>query len=265
MPCRFLIALFAAVAFAAAALAAEPAFTPKQKRAVEDVVRQYLRDNPEVLIEAIEALREKQRAGSARRLQETLASKRGELENDPASPVAGNPEGNVTVVEFFDYNCPYCKMVYPRVRNLLESDGNIRYVLKEFPILGPQSVAAARAALAIWKMDSKKYMPFHASMMKSRGKLSEATIFDLAAEAGFDAAALRKAMAEPWIDEALQKNIELAESLDINGTPGFVIGNRVIPGAVDLDTLKELVAAARKGGARVEIAPLQRTGKSENR
>ncbi len=247
MPFRFLIALFAAVAIAAAALAAEPAFTPKQRSAVEDVVRQYLLDNPDVIVEAIEALREKQRGDSARLLQETLASRRGELENDPTSPVAGNPEGNVTVVEFFDYNCPYCKTVFPRVKNLFETDGKIRYVLKEFPILGPQSVAAARAALAIWKQDSEKYMPFHTAMMKSRGRISEATIFDLAAEAGFDAGLLKKAMAEPWIDEALQKNIELAESLDITGTPAFVIGNRVIPGAVDLNTLKELVAAAREG------------------
>ena len=247
MPRLFLIALFATVVIAAAALAAEPAFTPQQKRAVEDVVRQYLLDNPEVLVEAIEALRQKQRADSARRQQESLASRRGELENDPTSPVAGNPRGNVTVVEFFDYNCPYCKKVFPSVRNLLESDGKIRYVLKELPILGPQSVAAARAALAIWKLDSNKYMPFHAAMMKSKGKLSEATIFDLAAEAGLEPAALSKAMAEPWIDEALKKNIELAESLDINGTPGFVIGNHVIPGAVDLKTLKELVAAAREG------------------
>ena len=247
MPCRFLIALFAAVAIAAAAPAAEPAFTAKQKRAVEDVVRQYLLDNPGVIIEAIEALRQKRKADSARLLQETLASRRGELENDPTSPVAGNPGGNVTVVEFFDYSCTFCKKVFPRVQNLLETDGKIRYVLKEFPILGPQSVAAARAALAIWKLDAEKYMPFHTAMMKSRGRLSEATIFDLAAEAGLDPGLLKKAMNEPWIDEALQKNIELAESLDITGTPAFVIGNHVIPGAVDLNTLKELVAAARKG------------------
>ena len=247
MPCRFLIALFAAVAIAAAAPAAEPAFTAKQKRAVEDVVRQYLLDNPGVIIEAIEALRQKRKADSARLLQETLASRRGELENDPTSPVAGNPGGNVTVVEFFDYSCTFCKKVFPRVQNLLETDGKFRYVLKEFPILGPQSVAAARAALAIWKLDAEKYMPFHTAMMKSRGRLSEATIFDLAAEAGLDPGLLKKAMNEPWIDEALQKNIELAESLDITGTPAFVIGNHVIPGAVDLNTLKELVAAARKG------------------
>ncbi len=247
MPFRFLIALFAAVAIAAAALAAEPAYTPKQRSAVEDVERQYLLDNPEVIIEAIETLRARQRADSARRVQDALASKRGELENDPTSPVAGNPKGNVTVVEFFDYNCPYCKKVFPRVQNLFETDGKIRYVLKEFPILGPQSVAAARAALAIWKLDSEKYMPFHTAMMKSRGRLSEATIFDLAAEAGFDAGLLKKAMAEPWIDEALKKTLDLAESFDITGTPAFVIGNHVIPGAIDLKTLKQLVAAARKG------------------
>ena len=133
------------------------------------------------------------------------------------------------------------------MRRLLEADGNIRYVLKEFPILGPQSVVAARAALAIWKLDSKRYMPFHASMMKTRGKLTEATIFDLAAEAGLNPAALKKAMTEPWIDLALQKNDGLAAALNITGTPAFVIGNQVVPGAVDMETLKEMVAAARKG------------------
>ena len=247
MPFRFLIALIAAVFISAAVPAAEPPFTPRQMRAVEDVVRQYLLDNPEVLVDAIRALRVKQQADSTRQLQETLASRRGELESDPTSPVAGNPNGNVTVVEFFDYNCPYCKKVFPSMRSLIEADGNIRYVLKEYPILGPQSVMAARAALAIWKLDSEKYMPFHASMMKTRGKLSEATIFDLAAEAGLDPGRLKKAMAEPWIDEAIRRNDDLAAALNITGTPAFVIGNHVIPGAVDLETLKNLVASARKG------------------
>lgn len=247
MPRLLLSALFAAAFFSAAAPAAEPPFTPQQKRAVEDVVRQYLRDNPEVLVDAIRALRLKQQADSARRVQDTLTSMRRDLENDPTSPVGGNPQGNVTVVEFFDYNCPYCKKVFPSVRRLLEADGKIRYVLKELPILGPQSVVAARAALAIWKLDSKRYMPFHASMMKTRGKLTEATIFDLAAEAGLNPAALKKAMTEPWIDQALQKNDGLAAALNITGTPAFVIGNQVVPGAVDMETLKEMVAAARKG------------------
>ena len=247
MPRLLLTALFAAAFFSTAAPAAEHAFTPQQKKAVEDVVRQYLRDNPEVLVDAFRALRLKQQAESAQRVQETLTSMRRDLEFDPTSPVGGNPHGNVTVVEFFDYNCPYCKKVFPSVRNLLEADGKIRYVLKELPILGPQSVVAARAAMAIWKLDSKRYMPFHASMMKSRGKLTEATVFDLAAEAGLDPAALKKAMTEPWIDVALQKNDGLAAALDITGTPAFVIGNQVVPGAIDLETLKQMVAAARKG------------------
>ena len=130
------------------AAAAEDALSPGQKRAVEEVVREYLRRNPEVLLEAIGAMRAKRDAEQQTKVQKNLVSLRGDLENDPTSPVGGNPLGNVTIVEFFDYQCPYCKRVFPSVQTLLKTDGNIRYVFKEFPILGPQSVVAARAALA---------------------------------------------------------------------------------------------------------------------
>ncbi len=169
------------------AAAAEDALSPEQKRAVEEVVREYLRRNPEVLLEAIGALRAKRDAEQQTNVRKNLVSLRGELENDPTSPVGGNPRGNVTIVEFFDYQCPYCKRVFPSVQNLLKTDGNIRYVFKEFPILGPQSVVAARAALAAWKLDRDKYVAFHAALMQSTGRLSKRKILDVAAESGLDA------------------------------------------------------------------------------
>ncbi len=232
---------------ASPAAAAEDALSPGQQRAVEEVVRDYLRRNPEVLLEAIEAMRAKRDAEQQATVRKNLVSLRGDLENDPTSPVGGNPRGDVTIVEFFDYQCPYCKRVFPAVQTLLKTDGNIRYVFKEFPILGPQSVVAARAALAAWKLDRDRYVPFHTALMQSKGRLSERKILDVAAEIGLDVERLRAAMADPGIDKVLARNAELARALDINGTPAFVIGENVVPGAVDLDTLTALVSAARGG------------------
>ena len=232
---------------ASPATAAGDALSPGQKRAVEEVVREYLRRNPEILLEAIGAIRAKRDAEQQSKVRKNLVSLRGELENDPTSPVGGNPRGNVTIVEFFDYQCPYCKRVLPSVQTLLKTDGNIRYVFKEFPILGPQSVVAARAALAAWKLDRDRYVPFHTALLQSKGRLSERKILDVAAEIGLDVERLRAAMADPGIDKILARNAELARALDINGTPAFVIGENVVPGAVDLETLTALVSEARGG------------------
>lgn len=232
---------------ASPAAAAEDALSPGQKRAVEEVVREYLRRNPEILLEAIGAMRAKRDAEQQSKVRNNLVSLRGELENDPTSPVGGNPQGDVTIVEFFDYQCPYCKRVLPTVQTLLKTDGNIRYVFKEFPILGPQSVVAARAALAAWKLDRDRYVPFHTALLQSKGRLSERKILDFAAESGLDVERLRAAMADPGIDKILARNAELARALDINGTPAFVIGEKVVPGAVDLKTLTALVLQARGG------------------
>ncbi len=232
---------------ASPAPAAEDALSRGQKRAVEEVVREYLRRNPEILLEAIEAMRARRDADQQAKVQKNLVSLRNELENDPASPVGGNPRGNVTIVEFFDYQCGYCKRVFRTVQKLLKSDGNIRYVFKEFPILGAQSVVAARAALAAWKLDRDRYVSFHTALMQSKGRLSERKILSIAAESGLDVERLRAAMADPGIGKALARNFELAKALDINGTPGFVIGDQVVPGAIDLETLTALVSEARGG------------------
>ncbi len=232
---------------ASPAAAAGDALSPGQKRAVEEVVREYLRRNPEILLEAIGAARAKRDAERQATVQRTLVSLRRELEDDPTSPVGGNPRGNVTIVEFFDYQCGYCKRVFSSVQKLLKSDGNIRYVYKEFPILGPQSVVAARAALAAWKLDRDRYVSFHTALMQSKGRLSERKILSIAAESGLDVERLRAAMADPGIDTVLARNSELARALDINGTPGFVIGDQVVLGAVDLETLTALISEARGG------------------
>jgi protein-disulfide isomerase len=218
-----------------------------QRKAIEQVVREYLENNPKVLIDALKSLRERQAAEEKARSQTALASRRAELENDPASPVGGSTSGDVTVVEFFDYQCGYCKRVLPVVQELLRGDGNIRIVFKEFPILGAQSVIASRAALAAWKQGSDAYNNFHFTLMAAKGKLSEAKVMAVATKLGLDVERLRRDMAAPEIDGALQKNFKLAEDLGIRGTPAFVIGDRLVPGAIDLKTFQKLIAEARKG------------------
>lgn len=240
------LAAFFLVATVSLAGAAEP-LTPAQEDAVRGLVRTYLMENPEVLIEALQAYESKLADEAQKRQEVALAQRREQLERDPTSPVGGAPDGDVTLVEFTDYRCGYCKKVFPAVQDLLEADGRIRYVIKELPILGPESVVAARAALAVWRSTPAKYMAFHAALMTARGNLDEARVMQLAAETGLDAAALAKAMKDPEINAILGKNRELAQSLNINGTPAFVIGGRLVPGAVDAETLRQLVAAARKG------------------
>lgn len=224
---------------------AADALTPDQKKAVEEVVRTYLRENPEVVIEAIQALRAKQEAEERRMVQEALAKSREELERDPDTPVTGNPDGDVTVVEFFDYQCGYCKRVLPVLQDFIEADGKVRLVLKELPILSEQSLAASRMALAVWRLDKSKYADFHAKLMALRGSLAEERVMKLATDMGLDKDALTKAAKDPWVDRALARNRQLAQSLGITGTPGFVIGDHLIPGALDRKALEEVAAQVR--------------------
>lgn len=244
---------FAALAILAASLAvatppagaAEPALTPAQTKAVEDVVHNYLREHPEVLLEAIQALRDKQAAAEQARQRKALTSNRAELEKDTRSPVAGNPSGDVTIVEFFDYRCTYCKRVSPSLQKLVKSDKNVRFVFKEFPVLGPESVFASRVALAAWHLEPKKYEGLHYALMDARGALTQAKVMDIAASAGYAPDALRAKMSDPEVDQVITRNHQLAQKLGITGTPAFIIGDHLVPGAIDLDTLRALVARAR--------------------
>ena len=241
------LALSSVLLAASPAAPGEDALTPRQKSAIEEVVRDYLRQNPEILVEAIRALQIKQEMDKRARTRAALIKERDRIYNDPTSPVGGNPDGDVTVVEFFDYQCPYCKKVFPAILSLMESDGNIRYVFKEYPILGRESVIAARAALAAWNIDKQRYMAFHSAMMVAKGALGEARIMKIAARSGLDVKRLREVMNGPEVEAALRSNFALAEALGVNGTPAFVIGEELVPGAADLASLKRLIAAARKG------------------
>lgn len=214
--------------------------------AFERRVRDYLIANPEVIVEAMQNLDRKQREAEQTEAQAALAIHRGELLNSPESPVGGNPQGDVTMVEFFDYNCPYCRQVASAMVEAEDGDPQLRIVYKEFPILGPNSVFAARAALAAHKQNL--YSEFHKAMMEVTGTADEAQVIAVAEEINLDVEQLRTDMQDPAIDAEIERNLALASALRINGTPSFVIGEEVLRGATDLRTMQSLIANARESG-----------------
>lgn len=234
-------ALLALVAAAAPALG--QSLTPQQSEEVARIVRDTLLKSPEILVEAMRLLEERQKLEADAAARQAIADSKKELRDDPDSVVAGNPKGDVTVVEFFDYKCGYCKRAHPTVADLRKSDGKVRIVLKELPILGPESLIAARAAVAARKSD--KYLKFHDALMTARGSLDEASVLQIAAEVGLDAKKLKADMAGSDVTAVLQRNRALAEKLGVNGTPAFVIGDNLVPGAIDLGAMKSLVAETR--------------------
>jgi protein-disulfide isomerase len=221
--------------------------SPDQVQAMEALIHEYILGHPEVILESLQLYQAEQEQTERRESAAALASAKDQLERDPASPVAGDPNGDVTIVEFFDYNCGYCKRVLSTIQEILKTDKRIRYVFKEFPILGPDSATAARAALAVWKLAPEKYLDFHAALMSGRGALNEDRILRTVGEIGLDGERVRDAMADPAIDDALRSNLELGRRMRVSGTPAFVIGGRLVPGAISLAQLRDLVAEARKG------------------
>lgn len=245
------VARFCALVFAFGVLAIMPAraadpLTPDQVQQIEKVIRDYLLRHPEVLVEAMQSLEAQQKLAEAEQNRARIGANRKALLEDPDSFVVGNPKGDVTVVEFFDYRCPYCKQVHPVVRDAVAKDGKVRLVLKEFPILGPDSLTASRAAVAALQQKNK-YLAFHDALMGLRGGLSEATILQTAKEAGLDTDKLKADMKDPRVDRILRANHALAETLAITGTPAFVVGDELVSGALPPERLRELIQKARTG------------------
>jgi protein-disulfide isomerase len=226
--------------------AAAGGITPEQRQAIEAIIEDYIADHPEVVVNALRAYQAQVQKEEQQQAEAALQEVEDELLNDPGTPVAGNPDGDVTIVEFFDYNCGYCKQVLPSIQTLLETDDDVRYVFKEFPILGAGSVAASRAALAVWNLEPEKYLPFHVALMSARGSPGEAQILDLAERVGVDPVALQTEIQKPEIEDKLRANIALGQRINVKGTPAFIINGEIIPGAVSLDALRELVSAARE-------------------
>lgn len=225
--------------------APSPHFTGAQNEEIGRVAHDYLLEHPEVIRDAIQALQAKEDAAKSDRQTEAVTSNKDKIFADPAAPFAGNPVGDVTIVEFFDYKCPYCKQVTPALKELLEADKGIKLVYKEFPILGEPSVLAARAALAAAKQG--QYVAFHEALMAYRGTLELNAIATVAAGIGLDAEKLVADMKSAEIEKQLTDNHALAMALSIRSTPTFIVGDRVVPGALSIDRMRELIADYRKG------------------
>ena len=216
------------------------------KKEVEAVVQDYILRNPEVIMRAIQSYQVKMEVEKRIQVEKEIASLKYELNRNAGSPVIGNPNGDITIVEFFDYRCGYCKRVLPTIQALLKADRNIRYVLKELPILGSDSVFASQAALAVWNSTPEKYMPFHTALMASRGNLNPEKVLRIAKNLAINTEALTKIMKNKSVNQELSMNMQLSERLGITGTPAFIIGNQLTPGAISFDEIKKLVALVRK-------------------
>ncbi|MDH3233382.1 MAG: DsbA family protein, partial [Alphaproteobacteria bacterium] len=222
---------------------AKKPLTAAQEEAIKALVKKYLIEHPEVIVEAMERLRAERQKREKEQVKAALVARRKEIYEDAASPVAGNKAGDVVIVEFFDYQCSYCKSVVDRLMKTIKDDGKIKIVFKEFPILGPQSVFAARAALAARKQG--KYFEFHNALMKLRGRVTQVSVFAVAKSVGIDTKQLAEDMRDPAIDKALRANFALARDLRINGTPAFIIGDQLVPGAVNRQMLEGYIEQAR--------------------
>ncbi len=240
-----LAAGFVAVSLAAGAARAESSFSPAQQEEINALVHQYILDNPEVILDALRLLEQKQMAAAENSRAQTIEAIYDDLAWHEASPVIGNPEGDVVIVEFFDYNCGYCRKITEDLFDLTEADGNIRYVLKELPIFGQPSRFAAKAALAAGKQG--KYSELHFALMTSGVQIDEAATLAIAASIGLDVERLKDDMLDPSLDAELERNAQLARTLGVEGTPAMVIGTAFVPGARPYAELERLVAAARAG------------------
>ena len=211
------------------------------------IIEQYLLDHPELLVRVAAKLQEKQDAAAKVNNRNVLAAVKQDLISDPAAPVLGNPQGDVTVVEFFDYKCPYCKRVADDLSNLILSDPKVRVVFKEFPILGPDSQIAALGGLAANRQG--KYSVYHKLAMEHHGTFSQDVVLQIAKDASLDLDKFAADMKDDALLAEIKKNQDLAQKLEIDGTPAFIIGNEMVPGAIGLDDMKRLVDEARKSGS----------------
>jgi len=242
-------AAFLATAIPQASRAAE--FSPPQKGEIETIVREYLIAHPEVLQEAMSELEKRQTAAQSEKIKSAVKDHAQVLFSSPRQVNLGNPQGNVTFVEFFDYNCGYCKRAMTDMLTLMKSDPKLKVVLKEFPVLGPGSVEAAQVAIAVNMQDKsgKKYLEFHQKLLTGRGQADKAHALAVAKEIGMNIPQIEKDLAGPEVKATLQESLKLAEALGLNGTPSYVIGSDVIIGAVGLPALQEKINTSRCGKA----------------
>ena len=213
---------------------------------IKELALQAILENPQIVMDAVDILRAQEEAEAAAAAALALAEEAERLYEDPLAPVLGNPDGDVTIVEFFDYNCPYCKRSAQTIEALVEADPNLRVVFREWPILGEGSVVASRASLAARAQGDDLYEAFHYALMNAPGRLDERMVMAIAAEVGLDVDRLAEDMAGDDVDAHIEGSMQLAQALGISGTPAFVVGDTLVPGAVPIDELIGLIASKRE-------------------
>jgi protein-disulfide isomerase len=249
---RFLAPTFFALALCGApAIASAQSFSDGQRGEIEKIVKEYLLAHPEVLEEVSAELSKRQAAAEAVKHEATVSENAQTIFNSPRGVTIGNKDGDVTFVEFFDYNCGYCKRAMGDMIDLMKSDPKLKVVLKEFPVLGPGSVEAAQVAVAARMQDpgGKKYLEFHQKLLGGKGQADKARALAAAKEAGLDMTRLDKDIASPEVRATIEENFKLAEAMGMNGTPSYVIGKQVVVGAIGRDGLAEKIGIARCGKA----------------
>ena len=223
--------------------------SPAQRTEIEAIIKNYIVQHPEVLQEAMAELEKRQATAEAEKAKAAVAKYSSALFDSPRHVVVGNPQGDVTLVEFFDYNCSFCKRALADLMELMKGDANLKVVLKEFPVLGEGSMEAAKVAVAVRMQDKsgKKYLDFHQKLLTGRGQADKARAIAAAKDAGLDVARLEKDLTSEEVRTTLEESFKLAEALGLNGTPSYVVGADVVIGAVGRDALKQKVNAARCG------------------
>lgn len=249
---RFAALLLATTVLVAGPLVARAQTSPidaGQRQAIEDIVKNYLVKNPEVIQEAIAELERRQEETQKTAQTSALKEAQDALVNSPRGFTVGNPAGDVTLVEFFDYNCGYCKRALGDVKALIKADPKLKVVLKDFPVLGPESVEASRVALAAkQQLKGEKLLEYHTKLMETKGRVNAERALGLAKEMGLDVAKLQKDMDGDEVRSTIQENVGLGDKLGLTGTPAFIVGNEIIPGAVGLEPIRKLVADVRQCG-----------------
>ncbi len=249
---RFIAPLAVSVVIAGVpAVSKAQEFSKTQKGEIEKIIKDYLTANPELLEEMSAELQKRQAIAEAAKHKAAVEKNADAIFKSPRGVVIGNQNGDVNFVEFFDYNCGYCKKAMSDMLDLMKTDQKLRVVLKEFPVLGPGSMEAAQVAVAVRMQDptGKKYLDFHQKLLGGRGQADKARALAAAKEAGLDMAKLEKDLASPEVKATLEENFKIAEDMGLNGTPSYVIGKDVVIGAVGLEGLSKKISEARCGKA----------------
>lgn len=221
----------------------------EQRKVVVDLIRETLLKNPEIIQEALIELESRNQLAQAQAQKNAVAAEKAVLFDNPRSPVAGNPQGDVTIVEFFDYNCGYCKRALDDMRALIKEDSKIKVILKDFPVLGPESLEASRVSVAVKnQLQGEKYWDFHIRLMATKGRINGAKALEVAKEIGANIDQLKKDMDSPETRKTIDDTVALGDRLSLTGTPAFVVADEVVFGAVGADALKARIAAVRKCG-----------------